>query len=225
MDGRTAVILLNADAFAIGYDRILAEPLLYGLVQNDVQPAAMDADFGKGISGEFPALLAVDELSETVEETAVLVFDAGLKQFTAKAERAELTHRMRQQRDADAERLDLRRALVYAAGDSTLLEIKCEREPANATADNRYVHPVTPVRWLVSYSGLISTLRILIAPAPCCRAIGPSSNMPLRSFAVVCPLSTTVMSRPLAVTSYVFHLPAAFGIGSTSTYRVIAPVP
>src|SRR4029077_15953236 len=167
------------------------------LIQDDVQPPAMDANFGKRVTGELSTLLAVNQLSETVEETAVLVFDAGLEQFTGKAERGEFAHRMRQQRDADAERLDLRRALVYAAGDSTLLEIKCEREPANATADNRYVHPVTPVRWLFSYRGLISTLRILIAPAPCCRAIGPSSNMPLRSFAVVCPLSTTVMSRPL----------------------------
>src|SRR6476661_2715900 len=216
MDSRAAVILINADTFVVGQDRILAETLLYSLIQDDVQPPAMDANFGKRITGELSTLLAVDELSETVEETAVMIFDAGLEQFIAKAERAELTHRMRQQRDADAERLDLRRALVDAGGDSTLLEIKCEREPANAAADNRYVHPVTPIRWPVSYSGLISTLRILIAPAPCCSAIGPSSNIPLRSFAVACPLSTTVMSRPLAVTSYVFHLSAAFGIGSTS---------
>ena len=39
-----------------------------------------------------------------------------------------------------------------------------------------------------------------MAPAPCCNAIGPSSNMPL--FAVVWPLRTTVMSRPFAVTSH-----------------------
>ena len=45
-----------------------------------------------------------------------------------------------------------------------------------------------------------------MAPAACCKAIGPSSNMPLRSFAVVWPLRTAVMSRPFAVTSYVFHL-------------------
>src|SRR4029077_4230561 len=154
MDGRAAVILIKADTFTIGQDRILAETLLYGLIQDDVQPPAMDANFGKRITGELSTLLAVNQLPETVEETAVLVFDAGLEQFIAKAERAELTHRVRQQRDADAQRLDLRRALVYAAGDSTLLEIKCEREPANTPADNRYVHPVTPIRWLVSLQRL-----------------------------------------------------------------------
>jgi hypothetical protein len=31
------------------------------------------------------------------------------------------------------------------------------------------------------------------------------------------PLSTTMMSRPLAVISKVFHLPPAFGIGLIST--------
>src|SRR6476646_2954020 len=150
MDSRAAVILINADTFVVGQDRILAETLLYSLIQDDVQPPSMDANFGKRIAGELSTLLAVNQLSEAVEETAVLVFDAGLEQFIAKPERAEFAHRMRQESDADAERLDLRRALVDAAGDSTLLEIECEREPANAAADNRYVHPVTPIRWLAS---------------------------------------------------------------------------
>jgi hypothetical protein len=35
--------------------------------------------------------------------------------------------------------------------------------------------------------------------------------------AVLFPLSTTMMSRPLAVISKVFHLPPAFGIGLIST--------
>jgi copper transport protein len=74
-------------------------------------------------------------------------------------------------------------------------------------------------------SGLIATLRNLMVPEPCCRAIGPSSNRPLRSVAVVSPLSSTVMSRPSAVIRKVFHWPPAVGIGSTSAWRTIAPVP
>ena len=127
MGGRTTFVLLNADAFAIGDHRILAEPFLHGFVEDDVQVAAMDTDFRKGISGEFSALLAIDQLPEPVQEVALAVFDARLEQRVAQAERTEFGHGMRQQRDADAERLDLRRALIDAAGDPPLLNIKCER--------------------------------------------------------------------------------------------------
>src|SRR5262249_23381514 len=137
------IILLKADAFTVGHDRPLAEPFLYGLVQDDVQPAAMDANFGKGVSGKFSAVLAVNHLSEAVEEAAVAIFDAGLEQLIPEAERGEFAHGMWQQSDADAERLDLRRALIDAAGDPAFLEIKREREPANPAANNRYEHSVT----------------------------------------------------------------------------------
>ena len=43
---------------------------------------------------------------------------------------------MRQQRDADAELLDLRRALVDAAGDAEPVQVERERKPADAAADN-----------------------------------------------------------------------------------------
>ena len=52
-----------------------------------------------------------------------------------------------------------------------------------------------------AYSGLIATLRNLITPAPCWSASGPSANRPLLRSAVFCPLSTTVICRPLAVIS------------------------
>src|SRR5581483_5267556 len=82
----------------------------------------------------------------------------------------------------------------------------------NGTRDPKHTTPL-----MDGYKDLICTLRNLIAPAPCCRAIHPSSNIPFRSSAVFCPLSTTVMSRPFAVISNVFHLPPAFGIGLIST--------
>jgi 4-carboxymuconolactone decarboxylase len=48
---------------------------------------------------------------------------------------------MRQQRDADAERLKLRDAFVNAAGDAALVQIEREGETAYAAADDGYVHP------------------------------------------------------------------------------------
>ena len=160
----------------------------------------MDADFRiLDIRQVCRAISLIDELAEAVVEAAFAIFDAGLEQFVAEAERAEFAHGMRQQRDADAEFLDLRRTLIDAAGDAALLEVEGKRQSTDAAADNRYIHSAPPAP--LPYSGLTSTLRNLIAPAPCCNTIGPSSNMPLRSFAVVWPLRTTVMSRPLTVTS------------------------
>ena len=75
------------------------------------------------------------------------------------------------------------------------------------------------------YSGLTATLRNLITPEPYCSVNGPSSNRPLRKSTVFWPLSITVICRPLAVISKVFHLPPAFGIGLTSAKLTTAPVP
>jgi hypothetical protein len=57
------------------------------------------------------ARLAIDELAEAVVEAAFTVLDTGGGERVADAERAEFTHGMRQQRDADAQGLDVRRAL------------------------------------------------------------------------------------------------------------------
>ena len=49
---------------------------------------------------------------------------------------------VRQQIDADAERLDLRRRLEDAARDAGLVQTQAEREPADAGADDHDVHLV-----------------------------------------------------------------------------------
>jgi hypothetical protein len=63
---------------------------------------------------------------------------------------------------------------------------------------------------------LIATVRNLITPWPYWSPSAPSANRPLFTSAVFWPLRVMVICRPLAVTSYVFHLPPAFGIGLTS---------
>ena len=52
------------------------------------------------------------------------------------AELAQLGGRVRQDVDADAERPDLRRLLVDAAGDAGAVQAEREREPADAGADD-----------------------------------------------------------------------------------------
>jgi hypothetical protein len=90
----------------VGGDAV-ADPLAHGAVEREMQLAAMDADFRILIARRLAARLAVDQLAEAVEETALGVLDAGAQQFIAEPERGKFAHRMRQQRDADAELLHL----------------------------------------------------------------------------------------------------------------------
>src|SRR6185312_197401 len=123
-----------------GEDRVGAQPFARRRIEVQMQPAAMDADLRIVVAGKLPARLLVDELTEAVEEAAFPVLDPGGEQFAGDTERGEFAHRMRQQRDADAELPDFRCALIDAAVDAALLEIERQRKPANAAADDGYFH-------------------------------------------------------------------------------------
>jgi hypothetical protein len=92
------------------------------------------------IAGQLAARLLVNELAETVVETALPVLDAGLEQFIGQAERGEFAHGMRQQCNAYAKFFEFRRALVDAAGNAAFLEVECERQSADAAADDGDFH-------------------------------------------------------------------------------------
>ena len=106
-----------------------------------MQRAAMNADFRIAIAGEFAACLAINELAEAVEEAAFAILDAGGEQFVADTEAGKFSHRMRQQRDADAEWFDFGRALVDAGFDAAPMQIERERQPANPAANDSHLHP------------------------------------------------------------------------------------
>jgi hypothetical protein len=54
-----------------------------------------------------------------------------------------------QQRDAHAQLLHLRRALVHAAGDAAQVQGEREREPADTAADDHDVHVFVLAPWYV----------------------------------------------------------------------------
>src|SRR5262249_40404133 len=127
VNDRASFILLDACAFTVGDHCIRAKPLLHCLVQDDVQPAAVDSDFRKGISGRLSAIFAINQSPETIEERAIAVFNSRLEQRVAKSKRAELAHGMRKQRDANPELFDLGGAFKHAAGDAAFFQIESER--------------------------------------------------------------------------------------------------
>src|SRR6185295_9214550 len=124
------VTLVEPNALVIREDALRAEPRHRGVPQGQVQPAAMDPHLGDRVARGPAAWLGVDELAEAVEETALAVLYALARQRLAEAERGQLTHAVGQQRDAHAQLFHLRRALVHATGDATLVQGEREREPA-----------------------------------------------------------------------------------------------
>jgi len=101
------------------------------LIEDAMQSAAMDHHFGELIARKLAALLLVDELAKAVEEAALAALDSRREHSSATTERGELAHRMGQQRDADAELLDLRCAFVDAIRDAAPMQVEREREPAD----------------------------------------------------------------------------------------------
>ena len=124
----------------VGDDAVLADALLHGAIEREMQPAAVNADFWILVSRRLAARLLVDELAEAVEETALGVLDAGGKQFVAKAERGQFAHRMRKQRDPDAKLPQFGRRLIDAARDPARVQMERERKAANPSADDRNGH-------------------------------------------------------------------------------------
>src|SRR5580692_11298566 len=123
-----ALVLLDADAVVIGENAREPEALARRLEKRLVQASAMQADFREGMAREFAARLLVDELPEAIEEAAFAVLDAARQKLVGKAERREFAHAMGQHRDADAELLNLRSALIDFAGDAALGKIERELE-------------------------------------------------------------------------------------------------
>src|SRR5215470_241938 len=140
MHRHTAIVLIEPHTLMVGDEAIRAEPLHGGVPQRQVHATSVNADLGHGVAGAPAPRLRVDELAEAVEEATLAVLDALPGQGLPEAERTQLVHGVRQKGNADTQLLHLWRALVYAAGETALLESECEREPADAPANDCDVH-------------------------------------------------------------------------------------
>ena len=101
-----------------------------------MQAAAVQADLGHRIARVAAARLAVDELAEAVEEDALEVLDALRLQLGLQPERGEFAHGVGQQRDPDADLLQVGHGFVDVAGDALGVQVQREREAADAAADD-----------------------------------------------------------------------------------------
>ena len=88
--------------------------------------------------------LLIDQLAEAIEEGRITSRDRDLRQLGFEPERCEFPGGVREQIDADADRLDLGRRFEYPAGNSGGVQRQPERQSANAGADDDDVVHVPP---------------------------------------------------------------------------------
>ena len=135
-----ALFLVDPHACAAELDGVSSQSLVDDLEQRLMQIGAMDREMRPGVPGVAPASLLEDKLAVLVVPDEFLRLDAAAADAGLDAQLREAAHRMRQQIDADAERLELARRLVDAAGDAFAVQVKRGDQAADAAADQRDVH-------------------------------------------------------------------------------------
>src|SRR6185437_14981949 len=118
---------------------VLAQALPRCIEQDLVEVGAMDRELRPVVAGVAAAQVADDRraVAAVVGERARL--DRVRGELVGEAELAELAHAVRQEVDADAERMDLGRGLEDATRDAGLVAAQRQRKPADAAADDQDV--------------------------------------------------------------------------------------
>ncbi len=130
------------------------EPVGDRVEEQSLQLAAVDRELRDGEAGIEPAGLAKDvaPVRRLVDQLARA--DADHVELIEESEAGEMPDRVRQDVDADAQLAHLAGALVDRRREALLVQRECEREPADAAADDRDVqtvrHAATPLAPQVS---------------------------------------------------------------------------
>ena len=128
---RTRVVAgaIDADAGMAGDDAVGAEALPHRGEQHRLQVGAVDRELRRVVAGPASGGLAVDELAEAVEERRLARRRRPARASASTPSDAQLGARVRQDVDADAERPDLGRRLVDAAGDAGAVQASASVRP------------------------------------------------------------------------------------------------
>ena len=125
----TLPILQKCPTGIQGLDEITGGGLPKGLERRDtlrhitfgerrVQVAAMDGELRHVVAGKFPGWFRIDVLAVAVVEAVFACGNRDLGQRLFQAERAQFARGVRQDIDADTDRLEFRRGLEHTAGDA-----------------------------------------------------------------------------------------------------------
>jgi hypothetical protein len=120
-------------------DVVRADLRLHRVEQDRLQIAAMDRELRPWVARPAPQRLLIDELAEAVEKDTLGGLDRDARERRLQAELAERLGRVRQEVDADPDRLDLGRGLEDAARNAAPMQLQCERQAADAGPDDEYL--------------------------------------------------------------------------------------
>jgi hypothetical protein len=134
--GHTLFILVEAGAAVVRDHRIGAHALAHGRQQHALQVSPVDRELGPLVAGMAAGRLAVHELAMGVVERRLFRRYTHLRHGVEEAEVIQLTHRVRQDVDADAERLDLGGRFENAARDAGCVQAEGRRKAADTGADD-----------------------------------------------------------------------------------------
>ena len=130
-------VLGDADAAVVCVNPVGTQAAHRRIKQNTVQLAPVDADLGQGVPGVPPPGLTVDVLPETVEKHALQVFNACRLNLGLQAQRSQLAHGVRQQRDAHTKLPDLWHSFIHVTQQPALLQCQRKAESGYAATDHR----------------------------------------------------------------------------------------
>jgi hypothetical protein len=130
-------LLLERLERGVGHDALAAQPLDRGLIEQHLQIAAVNRVLRHCVTGRDAARLTPDQLAEFVVVLELAGLDCGCGQFRRKAELMNDPRRMRQEIDADAERLQLRHLFEHTRLDAARMQTQCSSQAADAAAHDQ----------------------------------------------------------------------------------------
>src|ERR1041385_7142383 len=122
-----------------------AEPRLDRAVDHALQPPAVNGELRHIMTGRDAARLAPDLLAMTVQIIQFVGADGDCVERIEQAESCQLSDRMRQRIDADAEFADRLGLLEQLAGNASRAQHQRRGEPSDAAADDDRFHHATPL--------------------------------------------------------------------------------
>src|SRR5580704_1640859 len=138
--GHPALVLGEGPELATGVNGFLAEPLLDGLKDHVLQPAAVDRELRHVMAGVDAANVAPDLLAMAIEIIKHVGADGGVVEFLQETEASQFADRMRQRVDADAELADGVGLFEQLAADAARPQHQGRGQATDTAADDNRLH-------------------------------------------------------------------------------------
>src|SRR6187402_3420020 len=140
VSGDTALILRECAEPAAGVNRLQPKPLLDGTVDHTLKATTVDRELRHVVASVDTAGFAPDLLAVTIEVIELIGADRDVVEILKQPEAGELTHRMRQRVDADAELADSVRLLKNFTTDAPRAQHQRRSETTDSATDDNRLH-------------------------------------------------------------------------------------